>query len=447
MERCLGGLGFGLVFFLSSVRGQDASLAPERTTSRTAISAPAVETSLLTFDEWNADSLIGNAYGRQNSNLYRNKYGLLIETCDLIGAPAVGDTIQLVRSQASFEVVGGPNQPHISPRNLLVAAGGGTRDLLLTFEEPVTSVSIVSDRYIERPDLIRMIILEPIESKSDLRNPENSSFESMNARVLAMDAKWDNAISPPSNLLSVNLQGKTFQRVLIECTAEQEAFDNLKFTRLRYRKPLDLYYSGSQSNIALRSVESLFPDYVTLLNVDKVRSELKIDTNQSSNLEMALSTFREKDSAVTLAAGKPSTVKKSLSSLHVKTAKSLEEILLPMQVKRLNEILLQQKLTEETVQTLKLDDIQQELKLTQGQIRKLNDVNKKSGLTARRLPQEMRSTAAGNTESRSSEGESVRQSVSRFQANEAALAILTDEQREKLSALTGTEFKLEVGGR
>ncbi len=194
-----------------------------------------VETTTLNFDELPADNVVGNAVGRCAVDVYR-KLGLLIGTCDLTGVPAVGKTIRLTNPVAGFEVMGGHDQPYLSPYNFVIAAGGGTHDVLLTFEEPVTSVSVMSDRFRERGEVIRLMILEPIEvpdkaSKGRPGPPRHADF-----RVLAGVEKLDNAQVAPDNVLAVDLKGQEFQYVLFECTTEQEGFDNLRFTRKKPAK-------------------------------------------------------------------------------------------------------------------------------------------------------------------------------------------------------------------
>lgn len=192
-----------------------------------------VETTILMFDELVADQIMGNAVGRYPADLFHKKHQLWIGTCQASGTPEVGKTIQLERPEAMFEVVGGRNQPYISAQNILVAFGGEKSDLLLTFEQPVTSVSIVSDRYPESADVIRLMILEPVKSDGQRGAPEAMPARQSACRVLAIDSKLDDAVAEPDNVLSVDLRGKPFQHVLIECTTEMEGFDNLKFTRAK----------------------------------------------------------------------------------------------------------------------------------------------------------------------------------------------------------------------
>lgn len=201
---------------------------PETASSDAALSNS--ETLTLAFDELEADGFLRNALGRYPTDHYREKYSLWMGSCQLMGTAEVGKDVVLTRPVAAFEVLGGREQPFISPQNIILPADGGTGDLLLTFERPVTAVSIVSDRSPETADVIRLLILEPVPTANGTTAPSPSA-EQVACRVLALDRKFDNALTAPDNLLSVDLKGKPFHHVLIECITEQEGFDNLRFTR------------------------------------------------------------------------------------------------------------------------------------------------------------------------------------------------------------------------
>lgn len=228
----------GLVVVLTMALYLSASFSfaddPGQTTAANGNAAPDVETSPLSFDELVPFQKSQPVQYRQFSvDTYRSKHGLLMGTCDLVGTPVVGKTIRLTNPMASFGIISGGDQPFISPHSLLIAAGGRTHDLLLTFEAPVTSVTIVSDKYAETPDVIRLLIVEPIEADKRQTVLEKHANRQVEVRVLAMDEKRDDAKSAPDNTLSVDLKGKPFHHVIIECTTEQEAFDDLRFTRAK----------------------------------------------------------------------------------------------------------------------------------------------------------------------------------------------------------------------
>lgn len=192
-----------------------------------------VETSLVTFDELISSAKSYVQRRRFPTDVYRDKHGLLMGTCELAGTPEIGKAVRLTNPVGSFEIICAKNQPFISPHSIVLATGGGTRDLLLTFETPVTSISIVSDKSSETPDVIRLLIVEPLESDQRLTALERNAGRQVEVRVVAVDEKQDDANSAPGNTLSVDLKGKPFHHVVIECTTEQEGFDDLKFTRAK----------------------------------------------------------------------------------------------------------------------------------------------------------------------------------------------------------------------
>ncbi len=195
------------------------------------------ETALINFDELLVKEMAAAAIKRPflakrfAFDTYREKHGLLLGTTQLIGQPLVGGAVQLTNPIAAFGVFSGDTQPFISPSSILIAAGGGTFDLVLTFETPVTSVSIVSDRSKETPDLIRMMVVEPVDVPPVPPRAVNQIRRRLEVQVLAMVEKSDDAMDAPNNTLLLELKGKPFHHVVIECTTEQEGFDDLKFTR------------------------------------------------------------------------------------------------------------------------------------------------------------------------------------------------------------------------
>jgi hypothetical protein len=204
-----------------------------QTTVASGDATPDVESSQLTFDELlTVENRQSFQYRQFPVDAYRFKHGLQMGTCDLVGAPTVGKTVQLTNPVASFGILCGRDQPFISPHCVLIAAGGRTYDLLLTFETPITSASIVSDNSPETPDVIRLLIVEPLEADKRQADLEKNASRQVEVRVVARDEKQDDPISAPDNTLFVDLKGKPFHHVVIECTAEQEAFDDLRFTRL-----------------------------------------------------------------------------------------------------------------------------------------------------------------------------------------------------------------------
>jgi Leucine-rich repeat (LRR) protein len=199
------------------------------------------ETTLINFDELLVKEMAAAAFKRPflakrfAFDTYREKHGLQLGTAQLIGQPLVGGTVQLTNPVAAFGVFSGDSQPFISPSSILIASGGGTFDLVLTFETPVTSVSIVSDRSKETPDLIRMMVVKPVDVPPVRPRAVNQIRRRLEVQVLAMVEKSDDAMNAPNNTLLLDLKGKPFHHVVIECTTEQEGFDDLQFTRSKAR--------------------------------------------------------------------------------------------------------------------------------------------------------------------------------------------------------------------
>jgi hypothetical protein len=180
---------------------------------------------VIDFDDLEADGFIGNDPGIYPANQYVGS-GVTFRTGTIDGAVAVGNVITLNDLVDEFELLGGPGQPAISKPNIVIPRGGGpASDLLMVFTAPVTSVSVTSDNYVldpgpppfpESAEVIRLLAL-------------GATADPNQFTVLAVDEKLDDAVSPPDNLLSVNLGDTPFPFALLEITTEQEGFDDLTF--------------------------------------------------------------------------------------------------------------------------------------------------------------------------------------------------------------------------
>ncbi len=80
---------------------------------------------------------------------------------------------------------------------------------MLMFEEPVLSVPIISDRFQELPDVIRLFILEPIESEHGTEGKGTKRGRRTTAWQLAFHVRHDYLKVPPGKLLSVDLDGES----------------------------------------------------------------------------------------------------------------------------------------------------------------------------------------------------------------------------------------------
>jgi RHS repeat-associated protein len=128
----------------------------------------------------------------------------------------IGDTITVETLSSDFLVFS--NEVSISSPNSFLANGGGSNDALISFEKPISSISLTSDDFqFDAKDIIRLIALSPTE------NPNKFT-------IVAFDEASDDAVTAPDNLLAINLGGSTFSHVIFQTTTEQEAFDDLTFT-------------------------------------------------------------------------------------------------------------------------------------------------------------------------------------------------------------------------
>ena len=181
------------------------------------------------FDELPADGIVGNSLGIYSGDHYASS-GVLFRTGELVAGPS--GTYDFINSVNSFEVLGGPGQPSISPPNFVTSLGAGTRDLLMIFTTPVTSVSLTSDNFFpETPDVIRLGALQATSTLNRFT-------------LLGFDQKFDDAISPPGNLLSIGLNGMSFSYALFQVNTESEGFDDLTFTQVPEPTSITLFGVG-----------------------------------------------------------------------------------------------------------------------------------------------------------------------------------------------------------
>ncbi len=146
-------------------------------------------------------------------NILENK-GVTFSTVTIPDTIIVGDNITIQPLSSDFQVfhyIGSSSLP-----NILVATGSNTRDSLISFSKPVSSVSLTSDNTVEGRDIIRLIALSPTEKPNEFK-------------VLAFDEAFDDATSAPDNLLSVDLGTTSFSYAVFQVTTELEGFDDLIF--------------------------------------------------------------------------------------------------------------------------------------------------------------------------------------------------------------------------
>jgi hypothetical protein len=116
------------------------------------------------------------------------------------------------------------------------------------------------------------------------------------------------------------------------------------------------------------------------------------------------------------------------------TNAKLEEILLPNQVKRIKEIMLQQQ----GIRALNNPEVVAELEITADQTKQLEDLNTENGEAMRKL-----FTEAGANADREAMGVKMRELN---QANEEKLlAVLTDDQKSEFETMKGEKFEMPEG--
>jgi hypothetical protein len=154
--------------------------------------------------------------------------GVSFQTGAISGLVVGGGTIAFAFESATFRMYEGSNA--ISGDQFIGADfGGGSRDLLMQFSTPVTSVSLVSDATDgEGPDIIRLIALQALGGG--------------NYEVVAFASAFDDA--PTGTFMSISLPS-AFSFALFEVTTEQEGFDDLTFTPVPVPEPTTLALLGA----------------------------------------------------------------------------------------------------------------------------------------------------------------------------------------------------------
>ena len=214
-------------------------------------------------------------------------------------------------------------------------------------------------------------------------------------------------------------------------------------------------------------------DRSMLLRAEQVRKELKIEEAQAATIDAALEAFREERNAAPRpdrdAISKMS--EEEQTALREKSQKEREELskkmdealgamLEPEQAKRLDQIALQMKLNTATVATLKSDDMKSKLALTDDQAAKLDEAEKAATADMMKMFEETRAAGGGGQPGGGQPGGGGREgfaamqekwTAARAKSTEAAMAVLTDEQKKMIEELKGAKFELDMralmGGR
>lgn len=215
-------------------------------------------------------------------------------------------------------------------------------------------------------------------------------------------------------------------------------------------------------------------DRAMLLGAEKVRTELKIEEAQAATIDAALAAYREERGnaprpdreAIQAMTEEERTAyfeksQKEREELSKKTDEVLNALLEPEQAKRLDQIAWQLKLNAATVATLKSDDMKAKLSLTEEQVAKLDEAEKAAAADMMKMFEEMRAAGGGpggqpgGNPGGPGGGFAAMQekmTAARAKSTEAALAVLTEEQKKTIEELKGAKFDLDMralfgGGR
>ena len=208
-------------------------------------------------------------------------------------------------------------------------------------------------------------------------------------------------------------------------------------------------------------------DRAALLRIEKVRLELKIEEAQAATIDAALDAYNEQRSA----SPRPDREafekmteeertayfeksQKEREELSRKTDEILVALLEQPQAKRLDEVAIQARLTMSATMTLKADDIKGKLMITDEQIAKLDEAQKVLDEERQKAFQD---AFAGGGGGQGGDREAMRARMTEMMAamqkksTEAAMAVLTDDQKKALDEMKGAAFELTMrdfmGGR
>jgi hypothetical protein len=209
-------------------------------------------------------------------------------------------------------------------------------------------------------------------------------------------------------------------------------------------------------------------DRAALLRIEKVRQELKIEEAQAATIDAALDAYNEQRNASPRpdreAYDKLSEEEKiayreksdkERAELSKKTDEILEALLEVPQVKRLDEVTVQARLSMSATMTLKAEDMKSKLMITDEQIALLDESQKVAEEERQKAMQEAFAGARGPGQGGDREAMRARMSeimtALQKKSTEAAIAVLTEDQKKTLDEMKGVAFELTMrdffGGR
>jgi hypothetical protein len=147
----------------------------------------------------------GDIYAAQGVTFRTVRLSGTVTTGAIVTLAPIADGLRLYRDAGAIS-----GQQAAGP-----ALGGGYNDLLMRFDRPVRSVSLVSDDMVESPNSIRLIALAATDTSDRFQ-------------VVDFVDALDDAVASPQNLLAL-APADSFSFALFEVRAQQEAFDDLGF--------------------------------------------------------------------------------------------------------------------------------------------------------------------------------------------------------------------------
>jgi hypothetical protein len=193
-------------------------------------------------------------------------------------------------------------------------------------------------------------------------------------------------------------------------------------------------------------------DRARLLEMEKVRAELKIEEAQAATIDAALEAYREQRSSGAPfdrdAFGKMTEeertvafekMQKEREELSKSTDEVLNALLEEGQKTRLDQITVQIRIAMGAFGTLKADDMKTKLSLTEEQLTKLTEAETVINEERTKAMEEMRNGG-------SFDFQKMGEKMAEFQkkSTESAMALLTDDQKKMVTEMTGAEFKIEM---
>lgn len=191
-------------------------------------------------------------------------------------------------------------------------------------------------------------------------------------------------------------------------------------------------------------------DKLRLAQADQVQSEIKVTEEQKSKIDEIVASYREESRGLFTGLGNfremsdeerseaMASFRKKQEKLVATFGKKIDGVLEKAQVKRLNEIALQQK----GVQALTDAPVAAALKLSEEQVGKIKAVFKSQEEAAQKLREGLR--GRGREGGREAFAEYREKTENLRKESEAkALAVLSEEQQKQFVAMKGKEFELD----